>query len=185
MEDREIVDLYWQRSENAIEESNRKYGRYLRTIAYNILKNPEDTEECINDTYLGAWNSMPQNRPEHLMPYLGRIARNLALDRMDYRTAQKRNHEFDILLSELEECLADRSSVEEQLEARELTESINRFLGGISREKRMLFVRRYWYSYSVKDLSRQFSMSESKVKMILFRVRNDLKKYLEKEGIHL
>ncbi|MDO5337573.1 MAG: sigma-70 family RNA polymerase sigma factor [Eubacteriales bacterium] len=185
MEDKDIVNLYWARDERAITESDLKYGKYCRSIARNILKNEQDTEECINDTFLSAWNSMPKNRPEHLLPYLGRITRNLALDKYDYKKAKKRNNEFDILLSELEECLADTKGIEEHLEMKELSGAINTFLKELPQEKRILFVRRYWYSDSVAELSRRFDMSESKVKMLLFRTRKALKKHLEKEGIHV
>lgn len=185
MEDKDIVNLYWARDERAIQESDLKYGKYCRSIARNILKNEQDTEECMNDTFLSAWNSMPKNRPEHLLPYLGRITRNLALDKYDYKKAKKRNNEFDVLLSELEECLADTKGIEEYLEMKEVSGAINAFLRSLSQEKRILFVRRYWYSDSVAELSKRFDMSESKVKMLLFRTRKALRKYLEKEGIHV
>lgn len=185
MDDREIVDLYWDRNERAITETDMKYGNYCRSIVYHILYDQEDTEECMNDTYLGAWNSMPQNRPERLLPYLGKIARNLALDRYDYRKAKKRNSEFDVLLSELEDCLISDKGVEEEYEAKELIEYMNEFLRGLSQEKRMLFVRRYWFSDSIEELSGRFGISESKAKTTLFRIRKNLRKHLEKKGVYL
>lgn len=184
VEDTEIIELYWQRSEMAIQETNGKYGSYCKSIVHNILQNREDTEECINDTWLHTWNSIPTERPYEFRTWLGRIARNLAFDRYRRRTAKKRGgQEVDILLSELEDCIPSAQTVEKELEDAELAGFISSFLKKQKQENRMIFVRRYYYSDSVKQIAERFGISESKVKSSLFRVRNGLKAYLEKEGI--
>lgn len=185
MDDDKIIDLYWERSEKAISETSKKYSRYLRAIASNILSNHLDAEECENDTYIAAWNAMPSARPNRLLAFLGRITRNIALDRYDYNTAKKRNNEFDILLSELEDFVSTSTDVETQFENGELSKIISSFLRTINSEYRIISIRRYWYTDSIKSISLQLGMSESKVKSILFRTRNNLKTYLEKEGIVL
>lgn len=185
MEDDQIIDLFWKRSEQAINEVTAKYGQYCRSIAIHILNNREDAKECENDTYVAAWNTIPPARPNNLKIFLGRITRNIASDKYDYNTAKKRNHEFDLILSELEECLPSSANVESQYEKRELSDALNSFLRSIDQDSRMVFVRRYWYSDSVRTISTRFSMSESKVKSMLFRTRNKLKKHLEEEGFLL
>jgi len=184
VEDTEIIELYWQRSESAIEETAGKYGNYCKSIAHNILQNREDTEECVNDTWLHTWNAIPTERPYEFRTWLGRIARNLAFDRYRKITAKKRGgKEMDVLLSELEDCIPSTHSVEKELEDAELAAFINRFLKKQKKENRIIFMRRYYYSDSVKQIAERFEISESKVKSSLFRTRNGLKKYLEKEGI--
>lgn len=185
MDDERIIDLYWERSESAIQETDFKYGRFCKSVAVNILKDQEDAVECINDTYLAAWNSMPPQRPSKLKAFLGRIARNIAFDRYDYNAAKKRNREMNLILSELEDCLASPFSVEEEAQAGETAELISMFLKNLEQESRIVFIRRYWYSESILDIARRFHMSESKVKSMLFRVRNKLKDYLVKEGVVL
>lgn len=185
MTDFEIVALYWQRSENAIACTMEKYGRYLLKITSNILRMKEEAEECVNDTYMSAWNQMPSDRPEHLLPYLGRISRCLALNRYDYLTAQKRNSNLTLQLSELEDCLSTSDSTEQQYEETLLAAAISDFLRKQSEEDRNLFIRRYWYSDSIKDIARHCGLTESKVKSQLFRIRGRLKDYLLKEGYHL
>ncbi len=184
MEDTEIIELYWQRSEIAIKETDGKYGKYCKSIVQNILQNKEDTEECVNDTWLHTWNAIPTERPYEFRTWLGRIARNLAFDRYRKRTAKKRGgREVDILMSELEECIPSAQTVEKELEDAELASFINNFLKEQKKESRMIFVRRYYYSDSIKQIAERFGISESKVKSSLFRIRNGLKVYLEKEGI--
>ena len=184
MEDNEIIELYWQRSEIAIKETDGKYGKYCKSIVQNILQNKEDTEECVNDTWLHTWNAIPTERPYEFRTWLGRIARNLAFDRYRKRTAKKRGgREVDILMSELEECIPSAQTVEKELEDAELASFINNFLKEQKKESRMIFVRRYYYSDSIKQIAERFGISESKVKSSLFRIRNGLKVYLEKEGI--
>lgn len=149
MEDEQIIDLYWKRSETAISETAGKYGRILRQIAFRILRNHEDAGECENDTYAAAWNAMPPAYPKSLLAFLGRLARNIALDRYDYNRAKKRNGEFDLLLSELEECLASKETVETEMEAGYVAGLISNFLRGLDADERCMFLRRYWYSDSI------------------------------------
>lgn len=183
MEDEKIIDLYWRRQESAIVETESKYGRFLRHTAYGILRNHEDAKECENDTYEAAWNTIPPEMPGSLMAYLGRIVRNIACDRYDYSHAKRRNHEFDVLLSELEECIASTDTVEGVTEAGYVAGVISDCLRGLDKESRCMFVRRYWYSDSIKELSGSFGMSESKVKSNLFRTRKKLREYLKQEGV--
>ena len=185
MTDAEIVALYWNRSEEAIAHTMRTYGRYLMKLAMNILRLRQEAEECVNDTYLSAWNQLPPDRPEKLMPYLGRIARCLALNRYDYLTARKRSAEFTLQLSELEDCLPASGSVERQYESAELAAAISAFLRGLEEEPRNLFIRRYWYSDSIRQLAARYGMGESKVKSQLFRIRGRPREYLNKEGFAL
>ncbi|WP_239615514.1 RNA polymerase sigma factor [Cohnella mopanensis] len=185
MEDQGIVHLYLQRSQQAILETKNKYGAYCRVIARNILSDSSDIEECENDTYLAAWNAIPPNMPRKFSVFLGRITRNIALDKHGYNTAKKRNREFEVILTELEECLATPGTVETEYEAGEIANLINQFLYALDEHARNLFIRRYWYSDSIEDLSMRFNMSSSKVKSILFRTRNKLKVHLGKEGVTL
>lgn len=182
MIDQEIIDLFWQRSEDAIQHTSQKYGIYLTKIAMNILHHYEESEECVNDTYLAAWEQIPPDRPQKLLPYLGRITRCLALNRYDYLTAQKRSAEFTLQLSELEECLTGTDSIETQYEAGEIASAISVFLRMQNPNVRNIFIRRYWFSDSITDIADRFHIGESKVKSTLFRTRNRLKKYLESEG---
>lgn len=184
MEDATIVSLYWQRSESAIEETARKYGAYCRAIARNVLHCDADEEECVNDTYLGAWNAMPPQRPVILRAFLGKIARNLALGRLDYNSARKRGGAVTVILEELEECLAAPGmGVEETYEAKETVKAINGFLHGLNPIERIVFLRRYWYLDSIREVADRLGMSESKVKSMLFRTRKRLQEYLKREGI--
>lgn len=186
MEDSKIIELYWSRSESAIAESSRKYGSYCRYIAYNILHNNEDSEECVNDTYLRAWNAMPPQRPNKLSAFLGKITRNLSLNRLEKQSAKKRGEgQVPLALEELSECIPSAASVEQAVDDILLTEALNGFLAGLSEDKRKIFMRRYWYLCSVKEIASDFNMSESNVKVTLFRLRGELKQILEKEGIVL
>ena len=186
MEDQKIVELFFDRSENAISETERKYGRYLSKIAYNILFDSEDSKECVNDTYMKAWNNIPPQKPQVLSSFLAKITRSLAIDIFRKKHAEKRKgSEFALSLSELDECIPDKFSPENIFEQKELSESINRFLSSLSKENRDIFVCRYFYSDSIKDISSFFGTSESKIKSSLFRSRKMLKKHLEKEGFFL
>lgn len=186
MEDERIIDLYWARQENAIVETDKKYGNYCRSIALHILKSMEDSEECVNDTWMKAWDSMPPKRPDFLSAFLGKITRNLSISRYRMSHARKRGSgEVDLLLMELEECLPSAKSVEEEIEGRETARAIDCFLYGIDEESRNIFVRRYFFVDSIKEIAERFDVSESKVKSQLFRTRNRLKDHLEKEGIVL
>lgn len=182
MEDSKIVDLYWERNERAIALTGEKYGNYLMKIARNVLINEEDTDECVNDTYLSAWNSMPTNRPTLLGAYLSSITRNLALDKYRHSHAKRRGEgQVDIALDELLE-VAGNKSTEDEVEGRMLASAINGFLGQLNKETRVIFVRRYFYLDSIEDIGKLLKISEGKVKTTLFRTRKKLGEYLEKEG---
>ena len=186
MRDHEIIEMYWARNENAIAATAEKYGNYCHTIAYNILHNREDAEECSNDTYLGAWNSIPPQRPNRLSIYLGKITRNLALNRYKRYTAEKRGHgQAELALSALEACLSSEMTVEHDAEENELAAAIDRFLYSKPKLNRNIFVRRYYHLYAIRDIADTYGMSESNVASLLFRMRNELKRFLEKEGIVL
>lgn len=186
MDDGRIIDLFWARREDAIWETDKKYGNYCRSISLHILKNQEDSEECVNDTWLRAWNAMPPKRPEFLAAFLGKITRNLSISRYRMNHAEKRGSgETELILTELEECLPAGQNVEAEIEGKETVEAINRFLAGLGTESRNIFVRRYFYADSVKEVAERFGISESKVKSQLFRLRNRLKDHLEKEGVVL
>lgn len=186
MEDGEIIALYWARSESAIAETAGKYGAYCRSIAYHILCDAEDTEECVNDTYLHAWNAMPPQRPSRLSAFLGKITRNLSLDKYGYKMAAKRGGgQMPLVLDELLECIPVQGSVEQELEDRELVELLNHFLATLLPRNRNVFLRRYWYLNSVREIAADYGLGESNVKMILLRTREKLRRYLEKEGISL
>ena len=184
MDDEKIIDLYWARTETAISETANKYGRYCQHIAHNILHNNEDAEECVNDTYHGAWKAMPPNRPNRLSTFLGKITRNLALNRFKQYNTQKRGlGQTEIVLSELEDCIFAPDNVEQSTDETILVESINSFLYKQPTIKRDIFLRRYWYLSSISEISAQYGMSESKVTSLLFRLRNELKTHLYKEDI--
>ena len=182
MEDSEIIELYWNRNESAIDETDKKYGKYIFTIVHQILSNLEDSKECVNDTYLRTWNSIPPTRPNVFKLFLAKISRNLALDRYSHLKARKRDTEFEIVLGELEnfdEPLSNRN-VEDEVLANELTEILNEFMRELTNEKRTIFLDRYFRFYSIKQIAEYNHISESKVKIILMRLRNDLRAMLEK-----
>lgn len=183
MEDARIVDMYWARSERAIDETSKKYGRYCYSIACQILADPEDAEECVNDAYLGAWNSIPPHRPAVLSTFLGKITRRISIDKWRGRTAEKRGGgEMALALDELAECVPSGHDVEREAESAELAEAIDRFVMALPIMERRVFICRYWYLDSVSDISRRFGFSQSKVKMMLHRQRKKLLAYLEGEG---
>ena len=184
MTDLEILDLYWARSESAINETAQQYGTYCITIAMNILRNREDSEECVNDTYLNAWNAIPPQRPAVLSSFLGRIIRNLSLDRYKARNAEKRyGDETAVLLGELEDCIPSSKNVDDEIAIKALEKTIDSFLSGVSEPDRLFFMRRYWYADQITVIAQRFSVSESRVKTSLFRTRKNLKAVLEKEGV--
>ena len=184
MNDREIVNLYWQRSEQAITETAQKYGRYCQIIAYNILENSEDAEECVNDTWMSAWNAMPDKRPERLSPFLARITRNFALTRVVRRRAKKRGGgEVALALEGLDECLAADCDLEKELEDRELSRVIDAFIGQLGEEERLVFVSRYWFVATEREIAEKLGMSRSGVSAMLKRTREKLKIYLLREGL--
>ncbi len=183
MEDREIVALYWARSEDAIEESAKKYGGYLTKIAQNILNDAGEAEESVNDTYLGAWNAMPPHRPNILSTFLGKMTRRISIDRWRKRHAGKRGGgELTLALEELSDCVTDGNSVEDELEKRELAERFQCFLNTLPETERRVFLSRYWYLEPVRDIARRLGFSESKVSSMLYRTRQKLRIALAKEG---
>lgn len=185
MQDHEIVGLYWARNEDAITQTGVKYGSYCRKIAMNIVDNKEDSEECLSDTYLSAWNSMPEERPDMLAPYLAAITRNHALTLYRKTHSLKRGAgQTALALDELLE-VAGPSSTEEMADMSLLSEHINRFLTGLDKSDRIVFVRRYFYVDPLSDIADRLSMSESAVKSLLFRLRQKLKAYLIQEGYEL
>ena len=186
MEDSAIVALYWARDEQALTESSAKFGAYCRKIALNLLGDLSDAEEVENDTWMAAWNSMPENRPARLAPYLGRITRNLALDRLDKATAQKRGGgQAEVVLEELEGCLAAPGRVEQAVEAADTARMISAFLREQPEPARGIFIRRYWYCDSMADIAARYAMPQGRVRVILHRTRNKLKKELHKQGVHV
>ncbi len=184
MEDGTIIKLYWERSQQAIVESEKKYGPYCHTIARRILDREEDAEECVNDTWLHAWNAMPPQRPGILSAFFGKLTRNLSLDRWRrLRAAKRGGDQVEVALHELEDCLPDRRRPDEELEAGETAALISAFLRRQSREDRALFVRRYFHLEPLSDLADRFGMSVGQVKSRLHRMRGRLKQELEKEGV--
>ena len=203
MEDKEIIDLYWSRDPSAIVVSAEQYGKYCHKIAWNILRNQEDCEECMNETWFRAWNAMPDARPDYLAAFFGAITRRLSLDYYRKNHAWKRGGgDLPLIYNELQDCMPEEPSksshagrpsrkelsdnnVEQHLDIMILTAEINTFLSQIDTASRILFVRRYWYADSIRELAQSFHFSESRVKSSLFRTRQKLKKHLEKEGIAL
>ena len=186
MEDAEIVELYWARDEDAVGQTKTKYGAYLNRVAYNILADLEDSQECVSDTLLAAWRSMPDNRPKNLRTYLGKITRQVSIDLYRRRNRMKRYaSEYAISLEELGDSFTDGRTPEDELNARLLTETVNRFLRTLPDEARNTFIGRYYFFDSVKNVARYCGMSESKCKSILYRTRQRLKVYLQKEGFDL
>ena len=184
LEDAAIVELFWKRSEDALRETSRKYGGYCRAIIRNLLGDRrEDVEECENDTLMSAWNAMPTSRPQRLAPFLGRIARNHALDRVDYYTAQKRSCPANLALDELAECLPGGQEVDPQIDAAALAGMIGAFLRGQSRTARVVFMRRYWYGDPAAAIARRTGLSETNVRAILSRTRARLREYLLRQGV--
>ena len=185
MRDEEIIELYFARNEKAVDETQKKYGKYLNTIAYNVLGSSEDAEECENDSYVAAWYSIPPARPERLSAYLGGIARKIALNSLRRKNTEKRGGgEGVVCLHELEECLPDRMS-EEGTRSEEITAALNAFLRTLDDDERNVFVCRYWYCFSISDISTRFSVKENTVKSMLRRTREKLRKFLGKENINV
>ena len=185
MEDSAIIDLYWARDQLAIAASDEKYGALCRSLSQNILFNREDAEECVNDTWHRAWDTMPPQRPGSLRAYLARIVRNLSIDRWRARKARKRGGGLEVLLSELEDCVPVSSSAEEEAEARRVTDCIDRWLDTLPKTDRVAFVRRYWYGQRVDELAVQLGSTPKQMAQRLFRLRGSLRRALEKEGIVL
>ena len=184
MEDSQIIELYLNRNERAIYETDSKYRKYFYKIAYNILNNAEDSNEILNDTYLGAWNSIPPNIPKVLPSFIGKITRNICFKKLRaINTVKRGNGESSIIFDEIADCIRSEQDVENEIEAKELSVFINNFLYSLSETERNIFVCRYWYFDSVADISEQFKFSQSKVKSMLFRIRNKLHKKLQEEEL--
>ena len=184
MEDSKIIDLYFARSEDAIKHTDETYGRRLYHLAENIVKNGQDAEESVSDTYMKAWDTIPPQRPQHFFAYLAKICRNSALKRLDWKKAAKRNAEVVSLTEEMELCIPDQSRATE-IEARELSMVLDRFLRTLTPENQMVFLRRYWYADTIAEIAARYGISESAVLMRLNRTKAKLCSYLEKEGINV
>ena len=184
MEDGAILDLYFARDEEAIRQTEAAHGHKLYTLAYGILAIREDAEESVSDTYLKAWESIPPTRPTYFYAYLAKICRFICFGKLDWKNAAKRKAEVVELTAEMELCIPDLSR-ERQLEAQELGRLLNEFLGTLNEESRKIFMRRYWYADSVLEIAQRYRIGESKVKTRLFRTRNQLREFLEKEGYTL
>ena len=182
LEDSKIISLFFERSEQAIRELDSKYGPAVKKLAANILNDRMDAEECVSDTYLRVWSSIPPHAPNPLAAYVCAIARNLAINRYRARHAEKRDGSYDLVLEEMQECLPSGVDVETEYEAKELSDAINRFLSTLEREDRILFVRRYWYADSVAELAAENRCSANRVSVRLFRLREKLRNTLQKEG---
>lgn len=184
MDDEKIVQLYWERAESAIAETDRKYGSYCQSIAYAILQNSQDAEECVSDTYLHAWNAMPPHRPSVLSTFLGKITRRLSIDRWRNANRLKRGGgQLPLALEELGECIPGGQNPEEEVNRRLLAQIIDRFLLSLSVTERRIFLQRYWYLLSIAQIAQSQGFSQSKVTSLLHRTRCKLRKQLEKEGL--
>ena len=185
MEDREIVRLYFARDEQALSQTQRKYGGYCRVIAFRLLGDVQDAEECVNDLYLAAWNSIPPHSPARLSTYLGKLLRRICTDRIRHRTAQKRGAgELVPLLEELSECLAHPDTVDSLLDEQALVQTIRAFLDGLPPIQRRIFLCRYWHGEEISVIAARFHFSQSKIKSLLLRLRQRLKQQLRQEGYY-
>lgn len=183
MTDDEIIEHYWQRDKSAISETSEQYGAYCYHIANNILHNKEDAEECVNDTWLRAWSSIPPNRPTHLRLFLAKITRNLAFNRQKAKkTAKRGGGEIDAVLNELSECLADSTDAESAFSASELEKSINQFVGALPERDCNIFVRRYFFTEPISAIAARYALKKNNVMVILSRTRQKLREHLKQEG---
>lgn len=183
MEDEKIIDLFFDRSEQALTELDAKYGKFCRRLSHNILNDRRDTEECLNDAYLALWNAIPPERPHPLLTYLCKTVRNLSLKLYHRKTALKRNSAYDVVMEELEDCLPSPDTVEAEADAKELTRLIEAYLDTLSQENRVIFIRRFWFSDSYADIARQTGLTEKTVSVRLTRLRKQLKQYLTEKGV--
>ena len=178
IEDEKIIDLFFNRSEKAIQELDIKYGKVCHKLSYNILNNKQDAEECVNDAYLGAWNAIPPTRPNPLLSYIVKIVRNISLKIYWRKEAAKRSGHYKIALEEIEGYIADQKTVEDEIEARELARIIEEFLDTLTVENRVIFMRRYWFADSYKDIAEFLGLSEKNISVRLTRIREKMKQYL-------
>ena len=184
MTDSQIIALFWERNEDAIQETDAAYGRKLYAISDKILRSTQDAEESVSDTYMRAWETIPPQKPNYFFAYLAKICRNFSLSKLQWNSAAKRNAEVVSLTQEMEQCIPDRSH-ERRLEGEEIGQVLNRFLDSISLESRLIFMRRYWYTDSIAEIAARYNISQSKVKIQLHRTRNKLQLFLESEGIYV
>lgn len=182
MKDSQIIDLFFERSEQAITELSNKYGKLCKSISYNIVNNDEDAEECVNDAYFGAWNRIPPDKPNPLMAYICKLVRNISLNKFDYNNAKKRNSNYTVCLDELDECVPAANSVEDEINTKRLTVAIENFLSELDEVSRIIFVRRYWFYDDYAQIAAGLGIKEGNVRVKLGRTRKKLKNYLEKEG---
>ncbi len=185
MDDERITELFFARDEQAISELDRKYGKLCHSISYHILNDRQDTEECVNDAYLGVWNRIPPERPNPLQAYLCKIVRNISLKRYRQKSAVKRNSSYRIAMEELEDCLSAPDTVESELEARALASVIQDFLDSLTEENQVIFMRRYWFSDSYEEISRRVGLAEKTISVRLTRLRKQLKSYLQEREVTL
>lgn len=183
MRDEEIIQLFFERSEASITKLDEKYGKLCRSVSYNILRNEQDAEECVNDAYFALWNDIPPKTPNPLQAYVCRIVRNLSLKKYRSNTAQKRNSYYDLVLEELSECLESDRTIEDEILAKELSAELHTFLGMLGKKDRVIFVQRYWYCDSIQEIAEKLNMSANAVTVHLHRTRKRLKKYLEEKGL--
>lgn len=178
MDDDKIIELFVERSEHGIRELDRKYGIIFHKLSYNILNSRQDAEECVNDAYLGAWNTIPPTKPKPLLSYIAKIVRNISVKRYWAKKAAKRGGLYTVALEEIEDCIADSKTVEDEMEVKELARTIEKFLETMSQENRVIFMRRYWFSDSHKDIAELVGLSEKNVSVRLSRIRQKMKQYL-------
>ena len=178
MNDEKIIELFFARSEQAIQELDIKYGQICRNFSYNIVNNRQDAEECVNDAYLGAWNAIPPTRPKPLLSYIVKIVRNISLKTYWHKEALKRNSNYTLALQEIEGCIADKKTMDDEIEARELARMIEDFLDTLTQENRVIFMRRYWFADSYKDIAEFVGLSEKNISVRLTRIREKMKQYL-------
>lgn len=183
MEDSRIIELFFERSDNAIDELSKKYGGICLNVAMNILHNYQDAEECVNDSYLGVWNTIPPQRPNYLLGFVCRIVRNISITRYKRNAAVKRKGNYDLCVEEWKDYIASTKTVEDELSEEELSVYIDEFLDSLSKMNRMIFVRRFWYLDSYEDIARVSGLNEGAVRTRLSRTKAGLKKYLEKKGV--
>ncbi|MCH5272982.1 MAG: sigma-70 family RNA polymerase sigma factor [Lachnospiraceae bacterium] len=185
MEDWQIIDLYFKRDEAAISETDKKYGGFCRGVAINILSSDEDAKECVNDTWFQAWNAIPPQRPDKLGAWLGRVVRNIAINLWNKNRRKKRYAGMEQLLKELEDCIPSSKTVEHEIEEKELTEVLNTWLASLSKNDRILFMRRYWNGEMLNNLAKEYGATPGKLAKRMYKLRQNLKSMLEKEGYSL
>ena len=183
MDNSKIIDMFFERSEQAIVELSQQYGNQAKAIANNVLNNIDDAEECVNDALLSLWNSIPPLRPNHLQAYLIKVTKNIALNRLDYNTSKKRNSHYDIALDELQDCIPSCENIESKIIEQELSKAIDDFLGTLPKDDRVIFVGRYWMGESVLEIANKLHCSQNIIAVKLFRIRKRLKHYLKKERL--